>query len=138
MTRGGRPTNIHSHSDRTASTMLAADLVGTTCVSRKPALLRSDAYSDAVRSRPPQLYQHHHIEHFSRMRDVAGRQHHLDNQQATGWVHRLADMAKDRQTPILVPIVDDVRENVSIASTGDACEEVASFYRYPIVDSLGL
>ena len=56
------------------------------------------------------------------MRDVAGRQHHLDDQQATGWVHRLANMAEDRQTPILVPVMDDVRENISTRPAGDAGE----------------
>src|SRR5215204_6375366 len=47
-----RPTSTLTQAT-TASTMLAADLVGTTRVRRKPALLRSDAYSGSVRSRPP-------------------------------------------------------------------------------------
>ena len=72
------------------------------------------------------------------MSDVAGRQHHLDDQQATGWVHRLTNMAKDCQTPILVPVMDDVREDISIRPAGDACEEVPRFNRYPIADTLGL
>jgi hypothetical protein len=39
---------------------------------------------------PANLGKHSHIEHFSRMRFVARRQHHLDNQQTAGRFHGLA------------------------------------------------
>ena len=42
------------------------------------------------------------------MGGVAGRQNHLHDEQTTRLIHRLADMAKDRQTPGFVPVMDDV------------------------------
>src|SRR5437016_7590275 len=71
------------------------------------------------------------------MRSVAVWQQHFDDGHATGRVHRLADMAEDRKALILVPVVDDVRKNVSICPGGDTREEIAGLNRHPIAHALG-
>src|SRR5258708_11609116 len=70
------------------------------------------------------------------MRSVAGRQHHFDAEKATGRVHRLADMAEDREALTFVPVVDNVRKNVSICSIGNTREEIAGLNRHPIAHAL--
>jgi hypothetical protein len=71
------------------------------------------------------------------MRRVAEGQHHFDEEQTTRWVHCLADIAKDSQALILVPIVDDVRKNISICPSGDVLEEIAGLNRHPITHAFG-
>jgi hypothetical protein len=68
---------------------------------------------------PPQLYKHYDIEHFSWMRRVAGWQHHFDEKQMTNRVHSLAHKAKDRKALIFVPVMDDVRKNISVCPGGN-------------------
>jgi hypothetical protein len=87
---------------------------------------------------PSQLHKHHHIEHFPRMGRIAGWQYHFDDQQSTSGVHRLADMAENRQALIFAPVMDNVREYVSIRTGGDACEEIAGLNRHPIAHALGI
>ena len=115
-----------------ASMMLTAELVGTTRVKRRPALPRSEAYSQFGTFLPSQLHKHDHIEHLPRMRRIAGWQDHFDNQQSAARIHCLANMAKDRQTPIFAPVVDDMREDVGIRTGRYACKEIAGLYRHPL------
>src|SRR5262249_49926535 len=52
------------------------------------------------------------------MQRVAFWQHHFHYQQTAIRFDCLADMAKDRETLILVPVMDDVRKDVSIPTRG--------------------
>ena len=61
---------------------------------------------------------------------------HFDEEQTAGRVHCLADIAKDSQALILVPIVDDVRKDVSIRPSGDVLEEIAGLNRHPITHAV--
>ncbi len=72
------------------------------------------------------------------MRRIAGWQHHFNDQQTTGWLHRLADMAKDRKALVFVPVMEDVRKDVSIRPVGDTFEEIAGLDRHPIAYAFGV
>lgn len=59
------------------------------------------------------------------MRHVAGWQDHFDEKQTTGRVHCLAYKAEDRKASIFVPVMDDVRKNISVCPDGNRLEEIA-------------
>ena len=67
--------------------------------------------------------QHHHVNDLAEVRRVALRQHELDDQQLGAPLHRFAAVAENRQALILVPIVNDVRQDVGVPARRNAVEE---------------
>ena len=61
-------------------------------------------------------YQHHHIQYFPWMWNVTGGQDHLDDQQSAIRLHGFATMTENCQALVIVPIVQDVRQDVGIAA----------------------
>ena len=61
------------------------------------------------------------------MRDVAGRQDHFDDQQPAARFHRLPAIDEDRDAIVLVPVMDDVRQQVRITSCWNVLEEIDGF-----------
>ena len=72
------------------------------------------------------------------MRRIASRQHHLDQQQSATGIHRAAAMAQNRLALRLAPIVDDVREEISITADRNAVEEAARLDRHPLREAARL
>ena len=72
--------------------------------------------------------EHHHVPELAVGRLIAGRHHPFDDQHSATVVHRLAAVAQDHRGPLVVPVVDDVLEEVDVAARGNACEEVAALY----------
>src|SRR5262245_57876481 len=63
------------------------------------------------------------------MRLIASRQDHLDNQQATAGFHGGPAVTENRETLWLTPIVNDVREQIGVASTGNLVKKTARLDR---------
>ena len=59
------------------------------------------------------------------MRYIAGREHHLDDKQTTIGADYLATMTKDSKALFLTPIVDDMRQQVSVAACGHGLKKIA-------------
>src|SRR5262249_9223782 len=70
---------------------------------------------------------HHHLHVGDRPDDVArvALDHELDDEQAMPRLHGAPDVAQDRQRARVVPVVQDVLEQVRVAPLGHALEEVA-------------
>ena len=64
--------------------------------------------------------QHHHVDQLAEVRRIALRQHELDDEKLGARLHGLAAVAKNRQTLIFVPVVDDVRQDIRVAAGGHA------------------
>ena len=108
---------------RLASMTLTGESVGTTRVRCRPRLaeqLPVFLFRPLLPSRPD---EHHHVEHLAWVRRIAGRKHHLDNQEPAARIHRLPTVAQDQEALVFAPIVDDVRENVGIAAAWNTVEE---------------
>jgi len=69
--------------------------------------------------------QHSDVEPLPMVRSVAGRKHHLDDQQSAARLHRAAAVAKDGHALPFTPVVDDMGEQISVAAGGHVFEETA-------------
>ena len=69
---------------------------------------------DTVLLRRPLLasgsHEHHHVEHFTGMRHIAGRKDHLDDEQPAAGLHCAPTVTEDGEALRFAPVVDDVRE----------------------------
>src|SRR5712691_9923582 len=63
------------------------------------------------------------------MRRVAGGEHHLDDQQSGTRLHGPAAIPQDGQALVLIPVMNNVREDIRVATGGNALEEIASLDR---------
>src|SRR5262249_17382034 len=72
---------------------------------------------------PSGTHEHHQVEHFAWMGLTVRREHHLNDQQSAARLHRAPAIAQNREILFFRPIVDDVREHVCVATTGDSFEE---------------
>ena len=63
--------------------------------------------------------EHHDVEHLGRVRHVRRRHHHLDDQHLAAGGLGLAAVAEDPHAALLVPVVDDVRQDGHVAEGRD-------------------
>src|SRR5579863_5073422 len=69
------------------------------------------------------------------MRRVARRDDGLNDQEATIRLDGATAATQDGETLVLVPVVDDVRQQVGVAPTGNAVKEIARLDRDPLFDA---
>ena len=103
---------------RKASTTLASDRVGTTRAKSEPRLDQKDCVFALSAFLPSHHHQHRHIQHLASMRSVARWQHHLDDQQRSGWLHGFTTVPENSETLILAPVVNNMRQDVNVAPVG--------------------
>jgi hypothetical protein len=82
--------------------------------------------------------EHHYVNHLGWVRSIASRQHHLDNQQSSTRVHSVPTVLQDRETLVIRPIADDVREKIRIAASWNCLEEIAYLDRDAVRQTAGL
>ena len=62
----------------------------------------------------------------------------FDDQEFAVGAHGAAAVAEDGQVLFLAPVVDDVRDDVTVAAVGDALEEAAALDRDAVGDAFPL
>ena len=83
-------------------------------------------------------HQHDDVLHLALMRGIARRQDRLDNQEAAIWWHDFAAVTEDGQTLLFAPVVNDVREQIGVASGGHSLKEIALLDRDSCLDAARL
>src|SRR6478672_2537739 len=107
---------------------------GTTRTSSKPALSRRDRYSANGPLASIGGDEHVQIHPLARRRGVTRRDHPLDQQQLACGRDRAANVAQDRDSLLVLPVVDQRLENVQVAILRNALEEAATNKAAPILD----
>src|SRR5262245_50436487 len=103
--------------------------VGTMRPSRKPEDANSASNSLAVRSLPPTVMTSISVEHLGRRWSWIVGHDHLANQHASVFRQLIAHQAQDGLTVLVAPVMDNVLEDVGVATVGYAVEEASRFDR---------
>jgi hypothetical protein len=98
--------------------------VGTTRVSRRPALL-SRCRIPAPSALALPVPQASVCRRSCLVRRIVIRKHRLDNQDPATRIHRAPTVTEDREAVVRRPVVDDVRKKIGIAAAWNSIEEAA-------------
>ena len=92
--------------------------VGRTQGSRNPWAARSRRYPASVRSRPPATTINVQVDQLAERLPVAVGQDFLDDHQSCSGRHRAAEVVEDAAGLGVVPVVQDVAEQVGVGAAG--------------------
>ena len=117
--------------------MLTADSVGTTRVDEN-GLCRAACRTPVPSALALLVRPASSCREFSLRGAHCQPEDHLDNQQATAGFHGATTVTEDREALCLAPIVNDVREQIGVASAGNMLKETAGLDHDPVFHSAGL
>src|SRR5256885_1401684 len=72
--------------------------------------------------------EHQQIHHLAVMRNIAGGQYSLYDQQPAFWRDRLPAVAQDRDALLVIPVVQNMRENIGLVPGRNGCKKIAFDY----------
>src|SRR4051794_8618653 len=104
------------------------------------ASVAKQAFEVGAAALPTLLADHHHmqVEHRLWMRGLVRFKHALDQKQLRAWRSCAPDVGQDRSRSIVVPVVQDVLQEISVAARRQRFEEAARDLVHPTRDATTL
>src|SRR2546427_13272129 len=90
---------------------------------RSPAAINKAAYSASVRSTPPGDDKHGSVDQLNRVWFVPGGNDGLRDKPSSVRLHRVPAIAQDAHRLFVIPVVNDLLQNISVRARRNRIEE---------------